>query len=36
MKTKNMPSYAMFLTRWSRYAGFNVLPGFIAEAQSVT
>ena len=30
---KVMPSYAMFLTRSARYAGFNVLPGFIAEAQ---
>ncbi|MEH6517563.1 MAG: hypothetical protein V7742_12820 [Halioglobus sp.] len=27
MKTKNMPSYAMFLTRSAHYAGFNVLPG---------
>ncbi len=30
---KVMPSYAMFLTRSSRYAGYNVLPGFIAEAE---
>jgi glutamate-1-semialdehyde 2,1-aminomutase len=30
---KVMPSYAMFLTRSARYAGYNVLPGFIAEAQ---
>lgn len=30
---KVMPSYAMFLTRSARYAGYNVLPGFISEAQ---
>ncbi len=30
---KVMPSYAMFLTRSARYTGYNVLPGFIAEAQ---
>ena len=30
---KVMPSYAMFLTHSARYAGFNVLPGFISEAQ---
>ncbi len=30
---KVMPSYAMFLTRSARYAGYNVLPGFMAEAQ---
>ncbi|MGI9288875.1 MAG: aminotransferase class III-fold pyridoxal phosphate-dependent enzyme, partial [Pseudomonadales bacterium] len=30
---KVMPSYAMFLTRSSRYAGYNVLPGFISEAK---
>ena len=30
---KVMPSYAMFLTRSARYAGYNVLPGFIAEAE---
>jgi glutamate-1-semialdehyde 2,1-aminomutase len=28
-----MPSYAMFLTRSARYAGYNVLPGFISEAR---
>ncbi len=31
---KVMPSYAMFLTRSARYTGYNVLPGFIAEAQA--
>jgi glutamate-1-semialdehyde 2,1-aminomutase len=30
---KVMPSKAMFLTRSSRFAGYNVLPGFIAEAE---
>jgi glutamate-1-semialdehyde 2,1-aminomutase len=30
---KVMPSYAMFLTRSARYAGYNVLPGFIAGAE---
>ncbi len=30
---KVMPSYAMFLTRSARYAGYNVLPGFISEAK---
>jgi glutamate-1-semialdehyde 2,1-aminomutase len=28
-----MPSKGMFLTRSARFAGYNVLPGFIAEAQ---
>ena len=28
-----MPSKAMFLTRSARFAGYNVLPGFIAEAE---
>lgn len=28
-----MPSYAMFLTRSARYAGYNVLPGFIKDAE---
>lgn len=27
-----LPSYAMFLTRSARFAGYNVWPGFIAEA----
>ena len=30
---KVMPSYAMFLTRSARYAGFNVLPGFITDVE---
>ena len=30
---KVMPSKAMFLTRSARFAGYNVLPGFIAEAK---
>jgi hypothetical protein len=30
---KVMPGYAMFLSRWARYAGYNVVPGFIAEAE---
>lgn len=30
---KVMPSYAMFLTRSARYAGYNVLPGFTVEGQ---
>lgn len=30
---KVMPSFAMFLTRSARYAGYNVLPGFITEAE---
>jgi glutamate-1-semialdehyde 2,1-aminomutase len=29
---KVMPSYAMFLSRSARYAGFNVWPGFIKDA----
>jgi glutamate-1-semialdehyde 2,1-aminomutase len=30
---KVMPSYAMFLTRSARYAGYHVWPGFISEAE---